>query len=95
MLSKKLILFCDILLLGDGINETTFYDDINISDKKNHIAYQDLEHAEVTNMKMTKIQIPLRDIWTMQDLLMLAAGKVNLLMTTCLSFILYLSTIFS
>ena len=46
MLSKKLLLFCDILLLVDAINETTFYEDINISDKKNHIANQDLEYAE-------------------------------------------------
>ena len=46
MLSKKLLLFCDILLLVDAINETTFYEDININDKKNHIANQDLEYAE-------------------------------------------------
>jgi hypothetical protein len=30
----------------DAINETTFYKDIKISDKKNHIANQDLEYAE-------------------------------------------------
>ena len=30
----------------DAINETTFYEDINISDKKNHITNQDLEYAE-------------------------------------------------
>ena len=37
-----LIHFCDILLNVDAINETTFYEDIDISDKKNHIANQDL-----------------------------------------------------
>ena len=46
MLSKKLLLFCDILLLVDAINDTTFYEDINISDKKNYIPNQDLEYAE-------------------------------------------------
>ena len=45
-LFDQLLIFCDILLFVDAINETTFYENINISEKKNHIANEDLEYKE-------------------------------------------------
>ena len=46
MLSKKLLIFCDVFLLVNSINETNLYEDINISDKNSIVANQDLEYSE-------------------------------------------------
>ena len=46
MLSARLLILCDLLLLVNTINETSFYEDINISDRNNILAHQDLEYAE-------------------------------------------------
>ena len=52
MQSKIPLILCDVLLLVNAINETSFYEDINISEGINNLANQDLEYAEPVENNM-------------------------------------------
>ena len=45
MLGK--ILLCDVILLVNAINETSFYENVNISEKNNNLVNKDLDYPVV------------------------------------------------
>ena len=52
MMNKIPLILCDVLLLVNAINKTSFYEDINMSEGINNLANQDLEYAEPVENNM-------------------------------------------